>query len=185
MRSTSSLCRSAKSLSPLWPGLNRPLRERAVRLARRLANRVRVSLPGREFAMRTRYRISRRDMLLAGAAGGVACAAGGWRAVAQGAKRIEQMAPELGNIIDTNQQIRELATGFGGDIGPAEGPVWFAEGHYLLFSDIQTARRMKYTPGQGVTLFKDKTNEANGTTRDLQGRLIAAEHLTRRVTRTE
>src|SRR5258705_3563599 len=135
--------------------------------------------------MRTRYRISRRDMLLAGAAGGVAFAAGGWRALAQGAKRIEQMAPELGNIIDTNQQIRELATGFGGDIGPAEGPVWFAEGHYLLFSDIQTARRMKYTPGAGVTLFKDKTNEANGTTRDLQGRLLAAEHLTRRVTRTE
>ena len=30
-----------------------------------------------------------------------------------------------------------------------------------------------------------KTNEANGLTRDLQGRLISAEHLTRRVTRTE
>jgi gluconolactonase len=44
---------------------------------------------------------------------------------------------------------------------------------------------MKYTPGQGVTLFKDKTNEANGLTRDLQGRLIACEHATRRVTRTE
>jgi gluconolactonase len=123
--------------------------------------------------------------MLAGAAGGVAFAAGGWRALAQGAKRIEQMAPELGNIIDTNQQIRELATGFGGDIGPAEGPLWWAEGKYLLFDDIQTARRMKYTPGQGVTLAKDKTNEANGLTRDLQGRLLAAEHLTRRVTRTE
>ena len=31
----------------------------------------------------------------------------------------------------------------------------------------------------------EKTNEANGTTRDLQGRIISAEHLTRRVTRYE
>ena len=135
--------------------------------------------------MRTRYGMTRRQAVLSGAVGGVAFAAGGWRALAQPAKRIERLAPELDAIIATSEPIRELASGFGGDIGPAEGPVWFAEGRYLLFSDIQTARRMKYTPGQGVTLFKDKTNEANGTTRDLQGRLIACEHLTRRVTRTE
>ena len=129
--------------------------------------------------------ISRRDVLIGGAAGALAMTVGGRDAFAQGAKRIEQMAPELGGIIDTNQQIRELASGFGGDIGPCEGPVWVAEGKYLLFSDIQTSRRMKYTPGQGVTMAKDKTNEANGLTRDLQGRLLAAEHATRRVTRTE
>jgi gluconolactonase len=127
---------------------------------------------------------SRREMLFAGIGGGLALA-GAERASSQAAKRIEQMASELGAIIDTNQQIRELATGFGGDIGPAEGPVWWAEGQYLLFDDIQTARRMKYTPGQGVTVAMQKTNEANGLTRDLQGRLISAEHLTRRVTRTE
>ena len=135
--------------------------------------------------MRTRYGMTRRQAMLSGAAGGVAFTVGGWRALAQPAKRIERFAPELDAIIATSEPIRELASGFGGDIGPAEGPVWFAEGHYLLFSDIQTSRRMKYTPGQGVTLFKDKTNEANGTTRDLQGRLLACEHLTRRVTRTE
>jgi len=44
---------------------------------------------------------------------------------------------------------------------------------------------MKYTPGQGVTVFKEPTNRANGLTRDLQGRLLAAEHETRRVTRQE
>jgi gluconolactonase len=123
--------------------------------------------------------------MLSGAVGGVAFAAGGWRASAQGAKRIERLAPELDAIIATSEPIRELASGFGGDIGPAEGPVWFTEGHYLLFSDIQTARRMKYTPGQGVTLFKDKTNGANGLTRDREGRLLACEHETRRVIRQE
>jgi gluconolactonase len=103
----------------------------------------------------------------------------------QGTKRIERLAPELDAIIDTSQMIRELATGFGGDIGPAEGPVWIAEGHYLLFNDIQTSRRMKFTPGQGASVAKTPTNEANGLTRDLQGRLISAEHLTRRVTRED
>ena len=130
--------------------------------------------------------LSRRDMMkLAGAAGGLAIAGGASGIHAQGAKKIESMAPELANIINTSEPIRELATGFGGDIGPAEGPVWISEGHYLLFSDIQRARRMKYTPGQGATVALEKSNEANGSTRDLQGRIVLAEHLTRRVTRYE
>ena len=70
-------------------------------------------------------------------------------------------------------------------IGPAEGPVWWADGHYLLFNDINTARRMKYMPGSSPTVAMEKTNEANGMTRDQQGRLVSAEHLTRRVTRYE
>lgn len=110
----------------------------------------------------------------------------GERAIAaQAAKRIEKFAPELDAIIDTSQSMVELANGFGGDIGPAEGPVWIAEGKYLLFNDIQTSRRMKYTPGQGVSVAKTPTNEANGLTRDQQGRLLSAEHATRRVTRED
>ena len=107
------------------------------------------------------------------------------RATAQTARRIEAMAPEVAAILDTAQPIVELARGFGGDIGPAEGPLWWKEGGYLLFNDINAARRMKYTPRQGVTVAMEKTNEANGLTRDLQGRIVSAEHLTRRVTRTE
>jgi gluconolactonase len=44
---------------------------------------------------------------------------------------------------------------------------------------------MKYVPGQGVSVFHEPTNRANGLTRDLKGRLIACEHETRRVTRQE
>ena len=44
---------------------------------------------------------------------------------------------------------------------------------------------MKYTPGQGVSVFLEPTNRANGLTRDLQGRLLACEHDARRVTRRE
>ena len=135
--------------------------------------------------MHADHGMSRRRMLEMVGAGGLALAGGARRAWTQSAKRIERLAPELDAIIDTSQSIRELATGFGGDIGPAEGPVWISEGRYLLFNDIQTSRRMKFTPGQGVVVAKTPTNEANGLTRDLQGRLISAEHATRRVTRED
>ena len=98
---------------------------------------------------------------------------------------IEQIAPELSRIISTGEPILELADGFGGDQGPAEGPVWWKEGGYLLFSDIHNNRRIKYTPGQSATVFQEPTNRANGLTRDQQGRLVSAEHDSRRVARQE
>jgi len=107
------------------------------------------------------------------------------RVFSQSSKRIEQLAPELEKIISPSESIQELAEGFGGPLGPAEGPVWWKEGGYLLFSDIHNNRRMKYVPGQGVSTVQEPTNRANGLTRDLKGRLVACEHETRRVTRQE
>ena len=98
---------------------------------------------------------------------------------------IEQFAPELSKIISTDEPILELADGFGGTEGPAEGPLWWQEGSYLLFSDIHNNRRMKHTPGGDTTVFLEGTNRANGLTRDLQGRLVSAEHDSRRVARQE
>ena len=106
-------------------------------------------------------------------------------APAQPAARIEQLDPALEKIIDLSQSIRALADGFGGAHGPAEGPVWWKEGGYLLFSDIHNNKRMKYSPGAGASLLQEPTNRANGLTRDLQGRLVACEHDSRRVTRQE
>ena len=103
----------------------------------------------------------------------------------QSSKRIEQFGPGLDKIISTSEPIQELADGFGGAMGPAEGPVWWREGRYLLFSDIHNNRCMKYVPGQGVSVFREPTNRANGLTRDIQGRLLACEHDSRRVTRQE
>ena len=91
----------------------------------------------------------------------------------------------LDRIISTSQTINELAGGFGGEQGPAEGPVWWQEGNYLLFSDIHNNRRMKWSDSEGVSVFTEPTNRANGLTRDPQGRLIAAEHDGRRVSRVE
>jgi gluconolactonase len=134
--------------------------------------------------MDTRSGISRRRMLAMSAAG-LAMGSGLRAAFAQGAKHIDKFAPELDAIIATSEPIREIATGMGGPIGPVEGPVWWKEGGYLLFSDINASKRMKFTPGQGVTVFQENTHQANGLTRDLQGRLLACEHETRRVTRQD
>jgi hypothetical protein len=79
-----------------------------------------------------------------------------------------------------------IAFGFGGPLGSAEGPVWIREGGYLLFSDINTSMRASgWKPGHGVTVFQENTHQANGLTRDQQGRRVACEHETRRVTRRE
>ena len=67
----------------------------------------------------------------------------------------------------------------------AEGPVWFGDGGYLLWSDIPNRRMLRWIPDQGVSMFRADSNFANGNTRDLQGRLVTCEHGSRRVTRTE
>ena len=97
---------------------------------------------------------------------------------------IELVAPELERIVSPDQEVEELGTGYGGE-QVAEGPFWWKEGGYLLFSDIGNNRRMKWSRAEGVTVFLEPSNNANGLTRDPSGRLIACEHGTRRVTRFE
>jgi gluconolactonase len=68
----------------------------------------------------------------------------------------------------------------------AEGPVWFGDGRYLLWSDIPNQRILKWEEETGrVSTFRQPSDFANGNTRDRQGRLITCEHGARRVTRTE
>lgn len=66
-----------------------------------------------------------------------------------------------------------------------EGPVWFADGGFLVWSDIPNNRMLRWTPDQGVGTFRADANFSNGNTRDRQGRLVTCEHGGRRVTRTE
>ncbi len=67
----------------------------------------------------------------------------------------------------------------------AEGPVWFGDGRYLLWSDIPNNRILKWEEETGaVSVYRRPTNFANGNTRDRQGRLVTCEH-GRKVTRTE
>ncbi|RKU26596.1 gluconolactonase [Candidatus Poribacteria bacterium] len=68
----------------------------------------------------------------------------------------------------------------------SEGPVWFGDGGYLLWSDIPNNRILKYQESTGeVSVYRNPSNFTNGHTRDRQGRLISCEHGTRCVSRTE
>jgi gluconolactonase len=68
----------------------------------------------------------------------------------------------------------------------AEGPQWFGDGRYLLFSDIPNNRILRWDETTGSTSnFRHPSQHANGLARDEQGRLLVCEHGTRRVTRTE
>lgn len=68
----------------------------------------------------------------------------------------------------------------------AEGPCWFGDGRFLLWSDIPNDRILRWEEETGtVSVFRRPANHTNGHTRDWQGRLISCEHGTRRVTRTE
>ncbi len=78
--------------------------------------------------------------------------------------------------------IERLATG----CRWAEGPVYFGDGRYLLWSDVPNNRILKWEEETGaVSIFRKPSNFADGNTRDRQGRLITCEHGGRRVTRTE
>ncbi len=68
----------------------------------------------------------------------------------------------------------------------SEGPVWFAAGRFLLWSDIPNNRILRFDETDGsVSTFRQPSNNSNGHTVDRQGRLVSCEHLSRRVTRTE
>jgi len=78
--------------------------------------------------------------------------------------------------------VERLATG----MRWCEGPVWFGDGRYVLWSDIPNNRIMRWDETSGaVSVFRQPSNNANGNTRDRQGRLVTCEHDARRVTRTE
>jgi gluconolactonase len=82
-----------------------------------------------------------------------------------------------------NSTLEQVATG----MRWTEGPVYFPDGAYLLFSDIPNNRIMKFDEKtEQTSVFRAPANFANGNTKDRQGRLITCEHsVTRRVTRTE
>src|SRR5262249_60498178 len=87
------------------------------------------------------------------------------------------MTDALSTIFETTEAER-LATGF----GFTEGPLWHPEGFYY-FVDIRKSHLHRIFPGKGPELVRANTVEGNGTTFDLQGRVVICEGANRRVTR--
>jgi len=95
---------------------------------------------------------------------------------------VQTVDPRFEKLRQGNAAVERLYTG----CRWAEGPVWFGDGHYLLWSDIPNNRILRWTEESGeVSIYRQPSNYSNGNTRDKQGRLITCEHDSRRVTRTE
>ena len=88
------------------------------------------------------------------------------------------MADNLSAVLDTSEAER-LATGF----VFTEGPLWHPDGFYY-FVDVRKSMFYRLTPGGKPKVLRENTGEGNGTTFDLQGRLIMCEGGNRRITRT-
>jgi gluconolactonase len=79
-------------------------------------------------------------------------------------------------------KVERLATGFRW----AEGPVWIGDARSLVWSDVPGNRMYRWDEESGaMSVFRSPSANANGNTRDRQGRLLTCEHLGRRVSRTE
>lgn len=94
---------------------------------------------------------------------------------------LEARASNFFKLFPKNTRIKRIAKGF----MFTEGPVWFRESSYLLFSDIPANKILKLIPGGRIATYRFPSGNSNGLTRDREGRLIACEHANRRVTRTE
>ncbi len=95
-------------------------------------------------------------------------------------------------LIASDAKLEVLASGFEW----SEGPLWFKDGGYLLFSDIPRNSVMRWKESEGVRLFMkpagytgvaDYGREpgSNGLTLDATGRLVLCEHGDRRISRLE
>jgi gluconolactonase len=89
--------------------------------------------------------------------------------------------PRFRDLLVSSAALEELYTG----CRWAEGPVWFNDGGYLLFSDIPNERVLRWIEGAGTSNYRAPSGFINGNTRDREGRLVSCEHGGRRVIRTE
>jgi gluconolactonase len=83
----------------------------------------------------------------------------------------------LDEVLETTAAERP-ATGF----VFTEGPLWHPDGHWY-FADVRASKFYRLRPGQAPETVRENTGEGNGTTFDLQGRLVICEGGNRRLSR--
>jgi gluconolactonase len=89
--------------------------------------------------------------------------------------------PRFTSVVGADVEFERIATGclF------TEGPLWHPAEQYLLWSDMPGDHLRRWSAHVGVSTFRKPCHMSNGLTWDPEGRLLACEHASSRVTRTE
>jgi gluconolactonase len=87
---------------------------------------------------------------------------------------VDVKSDALRELLDENAEVERVATGF----TFTEGPIWNAEGRYLLFSDMPGDVRRRWSEEEGVEEVMRPSNKCNGMTYDAEGNLLVCEHVT-------
>ena len=104
-----------------------------------------------------------------------------------------RLDPALDRLIGPDAQPETLAAGFTW----SEGPVWIADGGYLLFSDVPENRIHRWSRADGVSVFMDPSGYdgpdasgfrepgSNGLIAGPQGSILMADHGNRAIARVD
>ncbi|TQV74369.1 SMP-30/gluconolactonase/LRE family protein [Denitrobaculum tricleocarpae] len=96
-------------------------------------------------------------------------------------ENIEILDPRMKDLLLPDSRLERHCTG----AVWSEGPVYFSEGDYILWSDIPNNRMLRWSQVEGMSVYREPSNFTNGHTRDREGRLVSCEHGGRRISRTE
>ncbi len=90
--------------------------------------------------------------------------------------------PRFASMVLDQAAIERIATGF----RFTEGPAYYGDGRYLLFSDIPNDALLRWDEITGaVATLRQPAGHPDGNTRDREGRLLTCELGSRTLTRTE
>ena len=78
--------------------------------------------------------------------------------------KITRYDPALDSLIPRDARIEKLADGFTW----AEGPVWIANGGYLLFTDVPENKMHRWSPTDGLSVFLSPSGYAGSTPRGIR-----------------
>jgi gluconolactonase len=83
-------------------------------------------------------------------------------------------ADELRELVDAESAVESIGSGF----IFTEGPIWHADGEFLLFSDMPGDVRRRWSAADGVSEVMRPANKCNGMVYDADGNLLVCEHVT-------
>ena len=87
---------------------------------------------------------------------------------------IEAKSSAIYELVEQGSWAERVATGF----TFTEGPIWHPKEQHLLFSDMPSDVRRKYTPDGTVVEVRNFSNKCNGMTYDSDLNLLVCEHIT-------